>query len=38
VDAITRSTHSLQFYDSVLAIEKRLLSEPTQSLTGKPSF
>jgi SAM-dependent methyltransferase len=38
VDAITRSTHSLHFYDSVLAIEKRLLSEPTQSLTGKPSF
>jgi hypothetical protein len=38
VDEITRSTHSLHFYDSVLVVEKRPIAEPTASKTGKPSF
>jgi len=38
VDAMTRSTYALHFYDSVLVAEKRPISEPEQSLTGKPSF
>jgi hypothetical protein len=38
VDEITRSTHGLHFYDSVLVVEKRPITEPTASKTGKPSF
>lgn len=38
VDQITRSTHGLHFYDSVLVAEKRPITEPTASKTGKPSF
>ena len=38
VDEITRSTHGLHFYDSVLVVEKRPIAEPTASKTGKPSF
>jgi cephalosporin hydroxylase len=38
VDAMTRSTYALHFYDSVLVVEKRPIDEPQQSLTGKPSF
>ena len=38
VDALTRSTYALHFYDSVLVIEKRPIPQPQQSLTGKPSF
>lgn len=38
VDDITRSTHGLHFYDSVLVVEKRPIAEPTASKTGKPSF
>ncbi|MFY9314097.1 MAG: class I SAM-dependent methyltransferase [Burkholderiales bacterium] len=38
VDALTRSTYALHFYDSVLAIEKRPIAEPQQSMTGTPSF
>lgn len=38
VDEITRSTHGLHFYDSVLVVEKRPITEPTASQTGKPSF
>ena len=38
VDDITRSTHGLHFYDSVLVVEKRPITEPTASKTGKPSF
>jgi hypothetical protein len=38
VDEITRSTHGLHFYDSVLVVEKRPISAPTSSKTGNPSF
>jgi cephalosporin hydroxylase len=38
VDALTRSTYALHFYDSVLVIEKRPIEAPTQSKTGRPSF
>jgi cephalosporin hydroxylase len=38
IDEITRSTHGLHFYDSVLVVEKRPIAEPTASKTGKPSF
>ncbi len=38
VDALTRSTYALHFYDSVLVIEKRPMQPPTQSITGKPSI
>ena len=30
VDALTRSTYALHFYDSVLVMEKRPMSEPRQ--------
>jgi cephalosporin hydroxylase len=38
VNAFTRSTYALHFYDSVLVIEKRPMQAPQQSQTGKPSF
>jgi len=38
VDALTRSTYALHFYDSVLVAEKRPIAEPQQSMTGTPSF
>jgi hypothetical protein len=38
VDALTRSTYALHFYDSVLVMEKRPMEPPRQSLTGKPSY
>jgi hypothetical protein len=38
VDALTRSTYALHFYDSVLVVEKRPMREPTQSVTGRPSW
>ena len=38
VDALTRSTYALHFYDSVLVIEKRPVEAPQQSKTGKPSY
>jgi cephalosporin hydroxylase len=38
VDALTRSTYALHFYDSVLVIEKRPIEAPSQSKTGRPSF
>ena len=38
VDAITRSTHSVHFYDSVVVIEKRAMRRPELSKTGTPAF
>jgi hypothetical protein len=38
VDALTRSTYALHFYDSVLVIEKRPMAPPKESCTGKLSF
>jgi cephalosporin hydroxylase len=38
VDALTRSTYALHFYDSVLVIEKRPIEAPSQSKTGRQSF
>lgn len=38
VDALTRSTYALHFYDSVLVIEKRPMEAPRESKTGTPSF
>jgi cephalosporin hydroxylase len=38
VDALTRSTYALHFYDSVLVVEKRPMEPPRQSLTGKASW
>lgn len=38
VDAFTRSTFGLHFYDSVLVIEKRPIEKPYHIKTGKPSF
>jgi hypothetical protein len=37
-DAFTRSAFGLHFYDSVVVIEKRPMSEPRSFKTGKPSF
>jgi hypothetical protein len=37
VDALTRSTYALHFYDSVLVIEKRPIEPPRHSKIGKPS-
>lgn len=34
----TRTAHSLTYYDSVLVIEKRPISQPTTLKTGSPSF
>jgi Methyltransferase domain len=38
VDALTRSTYALHFYDSVLVVEKRPIEPPKVSTTGRPSF
>jgi hypothetical protein len=38
VDALTRSTYALHFYDSVLVVEKRPMQAPQNSSTGRPSF
>lgn len=38
VDALTRSTYALHFYDSVLVVEKKPIEQPVQSVTGQPSF
>jgi len=38
VDALTRSTYALHFYDSVLVVEKRPIERPRQSVTGKQTF
>ena len=38
VDAFTKSTFALHFYDSVLVAEKRPMSPPGKSKSGKPSF
>jgi len=41
VDDFTRSAHSMHYYDSILAIEKRPISEPSHSQTGEaqlPAF
>lgn len=38
VDALTRSTYALHFYDSVLVIEKRPIGPPQQSVTGTQTF
>lgn len=35
VDAFTRSAHSMHFYDSVIVIEKRLMSPPEHRRTGR---
>lgn len=38
VNSFTKSVHSLHFYDSILAIEKRKMSKPTHSKTGTASI
>ena len=38
VDALTRSTYALHFYDSVLVVEKRPIEPPQVFETGRPSF
>lgn len=38
VTPFTRSTFGLHFYDSILAIEKRVMTPPVTRHTGKPSF
>ena len=38
VDALTRSTYALHFYDSVLVIDKKPIGAPQQTLIGRPSF
>lgn len=38
VDAFTRSTHGLHFYDSVLVIEKRPIEAPVKSKTGSAAI
>jgi len=38
VDALTRSTYALHFYDSVLVVEKRPIERPRQSVTGTQTF
>jgi hypothetical protein len=38
VDAFTRTTNALHFYDSVVVVEKRPMKQPSSSKTGKPSF
>jgi SAM-dependent methyltransferase len=37
-DEITRSTYSLHFYDSILVVEKRPISQPVVSTTGRPTL
>jgi hypothetical protein len=38
VDAFTRSTYALHFYDSIVVAEKRPIEEPRVMMTGEPSF
>ena len=38
VDDFTLTAHSMHFYDSVLAIEKRRMHPPEVRMTGTPSF
>ena len=38
VSTFTKSVHSLHFYDSILAIEKRVIEKPTHSKTGTASI
>ncbi len=38
VDAFTRSARSIHFYDSMVVIEKRLMSAPRKLMSGTPSF
>jgi len=38
VNELTRSMHSLHFYDSILVIEKRKVERPFNLITGKPMF
>ena len=38
VDALTRSTYALHFYDGVLVVEKKPIEPPAHSLTGAASF
>ena len=38
VDAITRSTYALHFYDSMLVIEKRPIESPRYSVIGRQTF
>lgn len=37
-DGMTQSTFALHFYDSVLVIEKRPMTQPKASITGTPLF
>ena len=38
IDALTRSTYALHFYDSVLVVEKKPIERPQTSMTGRPMF
>lgn len=38
VDGFTQTTHSMHFYDSIVAIEKRPMVAPSHSMTGKESI
>ncbi len=38
VDAFTRSVHGMHFYDSILVLEKRAMSQPRHEKRGAPSF
>ena len=38
VDALTRSTYALHFYDSIVVIEKRPMEEPKTSRRGTPTL
>jgi cephalosporin hydroxylase len=38
IDALTRSTYALHFYDSVLVVEKKPIEQPQASMTGRPMF
>lgn len=38
IDSFTHSAYGLHFYDSVLVIEKRMMTPPSARSTGRPSF
>ena len=38
IDNITRNTHSLHFYDSILVMEKRRMNKPFDVKSGTPSI
>ncbi len=38
VDEFTKNTFAMHFYDSILVIEKRPISQPVARMKGKPSF